>query len=234
MKQFVSPRFVARCLRGKFLLLLSLWLSGNAAFSQNVEFQITAPTPLKGRKAILLTRERVFASTVHSIKLNEYPVGLQMSPDLLPDLYELNVSKMKGSLSFFLEPGTVVKLDTNDISKSLVTNSKSNPDWQIFQSTIQRPSDYRIAQYSIQESRARKQNKTDSLNYWAEQKATEYHTFIQKTGEFIQNHPKSYVSLYLLKSNWYAFKDKHLLEKLDASLAGHRNYQFLKMKKKGT
>ena len=227
-------QFVPLCLRGKFLFLLSFWLSGNAAFSQNVEFQITAPTPLKGRKAILLTRERVFASTVHSIKLNEYPVGLQMSPDLLPDLYELNVSKMKGSLSFFLEQGTIIRLDTNDVSKSVVINSKSNPDWQVFQSTIQRPSDKKLAQYSAEEARARKQSKTDSLNYWTEQKTIEYNAFIEKTGKFILTHPKSYVSLYLLKSNWYAFKDKRLFEKLDVSLAGHRNYQFLKMKKKGT
>jgi hypothetical protein len=214
------------------ILSLTLFLSV-PAYSQTVSIRIDGPGSLKGRKAILLTREKGFAATVHSVKLTTGNVDLQLPSDLVPDLYQLNVSQMKGALFFFLEPGTHIYLDTLDVSRSLVTQSRSNPDWQLFQETIQKPYEQKFAVYSLGETKARKHGVTDSLKYWAEQKTVEYNVLLEKTKTFIITHPRSYVSLYLLKNNWYAFKNDGLLEKLDPALAAHRSYRFLKGKRKG-
>jgi hypothetical protein len=203
------------------------------AFSQTVSIRIEGPSSLKGRKAILLTREKGFAATVHSVKLTTGNIDLQLSGDLVPDLYQLNVSQMKGALFFFLEPGTHIYLDTLDISRSVVTRSQSNPDWQLFQKTIQGPYDTLFATYSKAETQTRKRGATDSLNHWIGQKTLAYQTLLEQTRSFIIAHPASYVSLYLLKNNWYAFKNDRLLEKLSPALASHRSYRLLRGKEKG-
>jgi hypothetical protein len=205
-----------------FILLISPY-----AFSQNVKISIDAPAALNNRKAILLTREKGFAAVVHSISLGFDTTHLRMDQNLLPDLYQLQVSKMKGSLTFFFDSGTKIKLDTSDVSKSVITRSKSNPDWQFFQDSIQHPSDARLSAYVVQEARARKRNQADSLNYWLGRQDIERKDLMSKTGEFIKYHPRSYVSLYLLKINWYALKNQGLFEKLDPALSHHRNYKFL-------
>ncbi|MCE7043904.1 DUF4369 domain-containing protein [Dyadobacter sp. CY312] len=216
-----------------FALILLFWQAFTSAFSQTVSIKIEGPASLKGRKAILLTREKGFAATVHSVKLTTGNIDLQLSGDLVPDLYQLNVSQMKGALFFFLEPGTHIYLDTLDVSRSVVTRSKSNPDWQLFQETVQKTYDQKFTAYTSAESRARKKGTTDSLNYWIEQKTLEYDLLLERTKTFIISHPDSFVSLYLLKNNWYAFKNAGLLEKLNPALAGHRSYRFLKGKRKG-
>jgi hypothetical protein len=213
------------------LPVLLLTLSFYSLHAQIITIDISAPTSLRGRKAILLTREKGFAATVHSVKLTSGGVNLQLAGDLVPDLYQLNVSQMKGALFFFLEPGTHIYLDTLDVSRSIVTQSKSNPDWQLFQETVQKPYDQLFKTYTSAENKARKTGRTDSLNYWIEQKTVEYNVLLQKTKTFILTHPASFVSLYLLKNNWYAFKNEGLLEKLDVALAGHRSYRFLKGKR---
>ena len=214
----------------QFLHSLFLLFIAVPSFSQHVTIEITAPVELKGRRAILLTREKGFGAMVHSLKLTTSEVELQMSTDLVPDLYELNVSKMKGSLLFFLEPGTQIHLDTNDVSRSLVTHSKSNPEWKLFLETIQVPSAKRSVSFTLGEARARKAGNTDSLNYWTGQKVLEHNELLKKTETFIRSHPGSFVSLYLLKNNWYAFENKQLLETLDKSLAHHRTYAILREK----
>jgi hypothetical protein len=213
-------------LRSIILLLITI----ESAASQQISIKITAPIELKGRKAILLTREKGFGAIVHSLKLTTEMVDLQMSADLVPDLYELNVAKMKGSLVFFLEPGTEIMLDTTDVSRSIVTHSKSNPEWILFQETIQLPSSKKTASYTLGETRARKNGNTDSLNYWSSQKILEHSELLKKTEVFIRTHPGSFVSLYLLKNNWYAFGNKQMLENLDATLTHHRTYAILKEK----
>jgi hypothetical protein len=213
---------------GRYVLLLVLWSLAMPAQSQKVSIQITSPKELKGRKAILLTREKGFAAIVHSIKLNSDHFTLDIANDLVPDLYQLHVSQLKGSLLFFLESGAKIQLDTMDVSKSVVTLSKSNPDWQLFQDSIQRPYDQRIDHYALGEKLARKERNADSLNYWVDKQALEKEDLVKRTGAFIANHLHSYVSLYLLKINWYALKNKHLFERLDAAMAGHRTYKRLK------
>ncbi|MCF0056664.1 hypothetical protein [Dyadobacter sp. CY356] len=213
-----------------FAALVVLLFSAFPVFSQNVKIQIVAPKEFKGRKAILLTREKGFAAIVHSIKLNSDIFNLEIANDLVPDLYQLHVSQVKGSLFFFLESGAKIQLDTADVSRSIVTNSKSNPDWKLFQDSLQKPYDQRILDYAIGEKRARKERNADSLNFWVDKQAIEKEDFVRKTGEYIAKHPDSYVSLYLLKINWYAFKNDRLFEKLDKSLAGHRTYKFLEEK----
>ena len=215
----------------KYFFVISLMmLIAVPSFCQQVTIEITAPVELNGRRAILLTREKGFGAMVHSLKLTTNEVELQMAADLVPDLYELNVSKMKGSLLFFLEPGTQIRLDTADVSRSLVTHSKSNPEWKLFLETIQTPSTNRSLLFTLGETRARKAGNTDSLSYWSAQKALEHTEQLKKTETFIRSHPNSFVSLYLLKNNWYAFSNKQLLETLDKSLSRHRTYIMLKAK----
>lgn len=214
-------------------LIFFLFLSASA-FSQNVRIQIVAPKEFKGRKAILLTREKGFAAIVHSIKLNSDIFNLEIAGDLVPDLYQLHVSQVKGSLLFFLESGAKIQLDTTDVSKSVVSNSKSNPEWKLFQDNIQNPYEQKIVDFSLGEKRARKERNADSLNFWVDKQAVEKEDLVKKTGEYIASHPDSYVSLYLLKINWYALKNDRLLEKLDKSLAGHRTYKFLEVKNRKT
>ncbi|MDR6807443.1 hypothetical protein J2Y45_004222 [Dyadobacter sp. BE34] len=163
--------------------------------TQRVKIKIIAPKAWNDRKALLLTREKGFAAVVHSIKLGFDTTHLMMDADLLPDLYQFQVSQKKGALTFFFDPGTEIRLDTSNLSKSAVTHSKSNEEWQEYQSLVQ---------------------------------ATEREKLWDTTADFITNHPKSYVSLYLLKVNWFALKNRNLFEKLDRSLAHHRNYRFLK------
>jgi len=214
------------------VLLLVLLLSANCCFAQKVMLQIISPRELKGRKAVLLTREKGFAAIVHSIKLNSETFNLDIDNDLVPDLYQLHVSQIKGSLFFFLEQGTRIRLDTSDVAKSIVSNSKSTLEWQGFERNIQKPSDDRIRLYALGEKQARKNRNADSLNYWVEKQALEKEDLVQKTGVFILENPGSYVSLYLLKINWYAFQDKGLFEKLDIILARHKTYIYLKEKNK--
>jgi hypothetical protein len=216
----------------KVLCLLFLLAFVTNAFSQNVKISIAAPAVLNGRKAILLTREKGFAAVVHSIKLGFDTTHLQMDRNLVPDLYQLQVSQMKGSLTFFFDSGTQVRLDTADVSKSVVTHSKSNPEWQMYWDSIQQPSDARLNAYAVKEVRARKKNQTDSLNYWVAQQDFERQEVLSKTGKFIFDHPHSYVSLYLLKNNWYAFKNQGLFEHMDPALAHHKNYKLLKEKRR--
>lgn len=218
----------------KYVLFLFFLFSTVPVFAQNIKIQIVSPKELKGRKAILLTREKGFAAIVHSIKLNADFFNLDIASDLVPDLYQLHVSKIKGSLLFFLESGTKIQLDTMDVSKSIVTNSKSNPDWILFQDSLQRPYDERILEYSLGEKRARLSRNADSLNYWVDRQALEKEDLVKKTGAFISSHLHSYVSLYLLKINWYALKNDKLFEKLDIAMANHRTYKFLLDKNKNT
>ena len=69
-----------------FFLLLT------PAFGQLIKIKIVNPDGLKGRKAILLTRERGFAATVHSLKLSSDSINLLMEKDLVPNLYQMQVS----------------------------------------------------------------------------------------------------------------------------------------------
>lgn len=163
--------------------------------TQNVKIKIIAPKAWNDRKALLLTREKGFAAVVHSIRLGFDTTHLAMDSDLLPDLYQFQVSQKKGALTFFFDPGTEIRLDTSNLAKSTVSHSKSNEEWREYQTLVQ---------------------------------ATEREKLWDATAEFITNHPKSYVSLYLLKVNWFALKNRNLFEKLDRSLAHHRNYRFLK------
>jgi hypothetical protein len=218
----------------KYFFFIFFLFSTIPVFSQNIQIQIVSPKELKGRKAILLTREKGFAAIVHSIKLNSDIFSLDIANDLVPDLYQLHVSQIKGSLLFFLESGTKIQLDTTDVSRSIITNSKSNPEWILFQDSLQRPYDKRILEYSSGEKRARLSRNADSLNYWVDKQALEKEDLVKKTGEFIASHLHSYVSLYLLKINWYAFRNEKLFKKLDASMANHRTYKFLQDKNKKT
>jgi hypothetical protein len=218
----------------KFLLLtLSVLALSFSSFGQIISIKIVNPDGLKGRKAILLTREKGFAATVHSLKLGQDSVNLQMDRDLVPNLYQMQVSQLKGSLFFFLEPGIRIQLDTTDLSKSHVSNSKSNAEWQLFWQNIQRPSDDRLQIYAAGEARARKKTQSDSIDYWRGLQSLERLDLQAKTSTFILDHRDSFVSLYLLKINWYALKDQGIFEKLDPVLARHRTYKFLKEKNRG-
>ena len=209
----------------KYLILLLFSLSMYLpASAQKIKVQIDSPQGLKGRKAVLSTCERGFAATVHSVKLGYLPLELEIDPGLVPDLYQLHVSQVNGSLFFFLEPGTKIHLDTTDLSRSVVTNSKSNPEWELFQNSVVKPSSRKNSAFTVGETRARKSGNLDSLKFWSEQKALEHAEFLDKTEAFIRNNPKSFVSLYLLKNNWYAFQNKRILETLDLSLSHHRTY----------
>ena len=168
--------------------------------TQNVKIKIIAPKAWNDRKALLLTREKGFAAVVHSIRLGFDTTHLAMDSDLLPDLYQFQVSRKKGALTFFFDPGTEIRLDTSNLAKSTVSHSKSNEEWREYQTLVQ---------------------------------ATEHEKLWDTTADFITNHPKSYVSLYLLKVNWFALKNRNLFEKLDRSLAHHRNYRFLKERNVG-
>ncbi|MDQ6477636.1 hypothetical protein [Dyadobacter sp. LHD-138] len=217
----------------KYSILLLIFLFPlTSAFSQKVQIQIASPRELKGRKAILLTREKGFAALVHSIKLNSDIFNLEINRDLVPDLYQLHVSQIKGSLLFFLEPGIKITLDTTDLSRSKIVNSKSTQEWKQFEQDIQQPSDKKIEQYTAGEKRARKEKNADSLNYWVDKQALEKEDLVKKSGEFITTHLDSYVSLYLLKINWYAFQGKGVFEQLNSSMAGHKTYTFLKERNK--
>jgi len=217
----------------KNLYIISIFLLIHfLSFSQNVRIKIDGPTALKGRKAIILTREKGFAAVVHSIKLSADSINLQMDPDLLPDLYQLQVSGMKGSLTFFFESGMKILLDTNDISRSIVSNSASNTDWQYFFNNALQPFEVKIKDFARHEANAQKSNWQDSLTYWRNLQEIEKADLNLKTLLFIQEHPRSYVSLYLLKTNWYAFRNHGVFEKLDSSLFHHRTYRYLKEKNK--
>jgi hypothetical protein len=213
-----------------FLLTFLAFVSF-ASFAQNVKISIVSPRVLDDRKAILLTREKGFAAIVHSIQLGFDTTHLKMDAHLLPDLYQLQVSKLKGSLTFFFESGTQILLDTGNVSQSVVTHSRSNLEWRHFNDSIQKPSDARANAFAVHETRMRRKNLPDSAQYWIACQTREREDLLARTAEFIRTNPQSYVSLYLLKINWYAFKNMGLLEKLDASLFKHRNYLLLKAKK---
>lgn len=197
-----------------------------------VNLSIIAPRELRGRSAVILTRDKGFSAIVHSVKLGRDTLHLDLDKNLLPYLYQLHVSGLKGSLSFFLESGTRIVLDTADVSRSKVSNSSSNIDWENYRDSIQQPSDERLRRISKAENKARKLTQTDSVNYWIQEQYGEKESLIRRTEAFIQSHPHSYVSLYLLKTNWFAFHDKGLFEKMDATMAQHRTYQFLQRDKK--
>ena len=201
--------------------------------TQSVKIKIVAPKAWNDRKALLLTREKGFAAVVHSIKLGFDTTHLTMDSDLLPDLYQFQVSQKKGALTFFFDPGTEIRLDTSNLAKSAVTHSKSNDEWQQYQSLVQSPSDHRLNAYILAETRAKKHNLPDSARHWVGEQARERERLWDATAGFISENPKSYVSLYLLKVNWFALKDRDLFEKLDRSLAHHRNYRFLSEKNRG-
>ncbi len=201
--------------------------------TQNVKIKIIAPKAWNDRKALLLTREKGFAAVVHSIKLGFDTTHLNMDSDLLPDLYQFQVSQKKGALTFFFDPGTEIRLDTSNLAKSTVTHSKSNEEWREYQSLVQSPSDHRLNAYMMAEARAKKHNLPDSVRYWVNEQAKEREKLWEATAGFIAGNPKSYVSLYLLKVNWFALKDRGLFEKLDRTMAHHRNYRFLAEKNKG-
>lgn len=201
--------------------------------TQSVKIKIVAPKAWNDRKALLLTREKGFAAVVHSIRLGFDTTHLNMDADMLPDLYQFQVSQKKGALTFFFDPGTEIRLDTANLAKSSVSHSKSNLEWQEYQVSVQLPSDQRLDAYLLAEAHMKKRNVPDSARYWVAQQALEREKLWDATESFIANHPKSYVSLYLLKVNWFALKDRALFEKLDRSLAHHRNYRFLSDKKKG-
>ncbi|ACT93624.1 DUF4369 domain-containing protein [Dyadobacter fermentans] len=205
------------------------------AFSstERVKIKIIAPKAWNDRKAILLTREKGFAAVVHSIRLGFDTTHLSMDADLLPDLYQFQVSQKKGALTFFFDPGTEIRLDTSNLARSQVSRSKSNEEWQEYQTRIQTPSDQRQNAYVHAEALAKKRNHADSVKYWVVRQATEREMQWDSTAAFITSHPKSYVSLYLLKVNWFALKDRKLFEKLHPSLAHHRNYRFLRERSKG-
>ncbi|GGB78370.1 DUF4369 domain-containing protein [Dyadobacter sediminis] len=202
------------------------------AFAQHVRIKIDGATVMKGRKAIILTREKGFAAVVHSIKLSADSINLQMDPNLLPDLYQLQVSGMKGSLSFFFESGMRILLDTNDISRSVTSGSESNMEWEYFHKNILLPSEQKVNDFVKMESLARKSNLPDSINYWRNLQEIEKENLNIKTLLFIQEHPRSYVSLYLLKTNWYALRNNEVFGKLDSSLFHHRTYRYLKQRNK--
>jgi hypothetical protein len=211
----------------------ALFLLSAPAFGQLIKIKIANPDGLKGRKAILLTREKGFAATVHSIKVGPDSINLLMEKDLVPNLYQMQVSQVKGSLFFFLENGVNIQLDTTDLSKSVVSNSRSNEEWGLFYNNIQKPSDGRLQTYSVGEARARKKVQTDSIDYWRGLQAMERLDLQSKTSTFILENLNSFVSLYLLKINWYAFKNLGLFEKLNPILSRHRTYKFLKEKNRG-
>jgi hypothetical protein len=156
-----------------------------------------------------------------------------MDSDLLPDLYQFQVSQKKGALTFFFDPGTEIRLDTSNLSKSTVSHSRSNEEWREYQTLVQSPSDQRLNAYILAEANAKKRNLSDSARYWVGEQAAERERLWDATAGFIASHPKSYVSLYLLKVNWFALKNRGLFEKLDRSLAHHRNYRLLKERNNG-
>lgn len=201
--------------------------------TQSVKIKIVAPKAWNDRKALLLTREKGFAAVVHSIRLGFDTTHLTMDADMLPDLYQFQVSQKKGALTFFFDPGTEIRLDTSNLAKSTVSHSKSNNEWREYQTLLQVPSDQRLNAYILAEANAKKRNLTDSARYWVGEQAAEREKLWDATADFIANHPKSYVSLYLLKVNWFALKNRNLFEKLDHSLAHHRNYRFLKERNNG-
>lgn len=212
----------------KSLLVVLLTLPLLTSSTQKVKIKIIAPRTWNDRKAILLTREKGFAAVVHSIKLGFDTTHLTMDADLLPDLYQFQVSQKKGALTFFFDPGTQIRLDTSNLANSTVSHSKSNEEWQAYQTQIQLPADHRLTAYLLAEARARRRNQPDSARYWLTQQNLERENLWNATTTFITNHPKSYVSLYLLKNNWFALKSRGLFEKLAPSLAHHRNYRFLR------
>ena len=200
--------------------------------TQSVKIKIIAPKAWNDRKALLLTREKGFAAVVHSIRLGFDTTHLNMDSDLLPDLYQFQVSQKKGALTFFFDPGTEIRLDTANLAKSTVSHSKSNEEWRAYQTLVQNPSDQRLNAFILAEARAKRRNLADSARYWVGEQATEREKLWDATAGFITDHPKSYVSLYLLKVNWFALKDRGLFQKLDRTLAHHRNYRFLSEKNK--
>ncbi|SDE08895.1 hypothetical protein SAMN04487996_103313 [Dyadobacter soli] len=214
-------------------LIICVLASFSFVSTQSVKIKIVAPKAWNDRKALLLTREKGFAAVVHSIRLGFDTTHLTMDADLLPDLYQFQVSQNKGALTFFFDPGTEIRLDTSNLAKSTVSHSKSNEEWREYQTLVQNPSDQRLNAYVVAEARAKKQNLADSARYWMNEQAVEREKLWDTTADFIANHPKSYVSLYLLKVNWFALKNRNLFEKLDRSLAQHRNYRFLKDRNNG-
>jgi hypothetical protein len=201
--------------------------------TQSVKIKIVAPKAWNDRKALLLTREKGFAAVVHSIRLGFDTTHLNMDADMLPDLYQFQVSRKKGALTFFFDPGTEIRLDTSNLAKSTVSHSKSNEDWREYQTLVQNPSDQRLNTYVLAEANAKRRNLADSARHWIGQQATEREKLWDATAGFIANHPKSYVSLYLLKVDWFALKSRNLFEKLDHTLAHHRNYRLLKERNNG-
>ena len=216
----------------KLKIIAAFLFIHSLTFAQNVRIKIDGPAALKGRKAIILTREKGFAAVVHSIKLSADSINLQMDPNLLPDLYQLQVSQMKGSLTFFFESGMRILLDTNDISRSIISHSASNTEWQYFHKSILLPSEEKVNHFLKQEVYASKNNLRDSVTYWHHLQEIEKEDLNLKTLLFIQEHPRSYVSLYLLKTNWYAFRNTNAFEMLHSSLFHHRTYRYLKEKNK--
>ncbi|MCF0070734.1 DUF4369 domain-containing protein [Dyadobacter sp. CY261] len=214
-------------------LIIIATVSLSMTSTQSVKIKIVAPRAWNDRKALLLTREKGFAAVVHSIKLGFDTTHLTMDADLLPDLYQFQVSQKKGSLTFFFDPGTEIRLDTSNLARSVVSHSKSNEEWQEYQTLIQNPSDQRLNAFVLEEAKAKKRNLPDSVRYWIGEQASEREKLWDATAGFISAHRKSYVSLYLLKVDWFALKGKGLFEKLDPSLGHHRNYRFLKERNKG-
>lgn len=216
-----------------FLRVIAFFFLLSPAFGQIIKIKIVNPEQMKGRKAILLTREKGFAATVHSIKLGQDSINLLMEKDLVPNLYQMQVSQLKGQLFFFLENGVKIQLDTTDISRSVVSNSRSNEEWRDYWNNIQKPSDDRLLIYTAGEGRARNRSQADSIDYWRGLQALERLDLQTKTSTFIQSNLSSFVSLYLLKINWYALKSQGLFEKLNPTLSKHRTYKFLKEKSRG-
>lgn len=214
-------------------LIICAIISLSLTSTQSVKIKIVAPKAWNDRKALLLTREKGFAAVVHSIRLGFDTTHLNMDSDLLPDLYQFQVSQKKGALTFFFDPGTEIRLDTSNLSKSTVSHSRSNEEWREYQTMVQNPSDQRLNAYVLAEANAKRRSLADSARHWIGEQTAEREKLWDATADFIAKHPQSYVSLYLLKVNWFALKNRGLFEKLNRSLAHHRNYRLLKERNDG-
>jgi thiol-disulfide isomerase/thioredoxin len=172
-------------------------------------------------------RDNGFYQFYDSLRIDRDTAVFHVTEAEIPDLYFLSITGGKSSFSFFPEKGSTVMLDGNDPIRSDMVGSGSQLDWKEYQETVQVPYQLDLKISTDGEKRARSASDADSLNFWLKNQQSARRKWLTNVGHFVDANPKSFVSLYLVRTNWQYFKEKGILERLSTDMSYHKSYNDL-------
>jgi thiol-disulfide isomerase/thioredoxin len=215
----------------RFVLILQLILLGYFELvAQRISIKVVCPTAYFGKSLKLgAYGDNAFYQFYDSLKIDRDTVEFNFKESEIPDLFFLLITGGESSFSFFPEKGSTVILSENDLRSSQIIGSKSQFDWQSYQKEVQGPYESDLQLSNNGEKRARSSSVADSLNYWLKKQQNDRRKWLINTGHFVDTNPDSFVSLYLVRTNWPYFKEKGVLERLSTKMSYHLTYNNLLM-----